>query len=94
MNVVSVKINGVVYNLKGEENQDYLLKVAKYADQKMKDITAKINPNQIPRNRGVFEKDVMAWEVRIASLNSEYLLLPASRAGEMNSMVDVLNPIV
>lgn len=41
MNVVSVKINGVVYNLKGEENQDYLLKVAKYADQKMKDITTK-----------------------------------------------------
>ncbi len=41
MNVVSVKINGVVYNLKGEENEDYLLKVAKYADKKMREITAK-----------------------------------------------------
>jgi cell division protein ZapA len=41
MNVVSVKINGVVYNLKGEENEDYLLKVAKYADKKMRDITTK-----------------------------------------------------
>jgi len=41
MNVVSVKINGVVYNLKGEENEEYLLKVAKYADKKMRDITTK-----------------------------------------------------
>ncbi|MBP1743681.1 MAG: hypothetical protein H6Q58_659 [Firmicutes bacterium] len=41
MNVVSVKINGVVYNLKGEENEEYLLKVSQYADKKMKDITSK-----------------------------------------------------
>lgn len=41
MNVVSVDINGVVYNLKGEENEEYLLKVAKYADRKMKEINAK-----------------------------------------------------
>ncbi len=41
MNVVSVNINGVVYNLKGDENEEYLLKVAKYADKKMKEINAK-----------------------------------------------------
>jgi cell division protein ZapA len=41
MNVVSVKINGVVYNLKGEENEEYLQKVAKYADKKIKEITSK-----------------------------------------------------
>lgn len=41
MNVVSVKISGVVYNLKGEENQEYLQRVAKYVDKKIKEITGK-----------------------------------------------------
>jgi len=41
MNVVSVKINGVVYNLKGEESEEYLQKVSKYADKKIREITSK-----------------------------------------------------
>ena len=41
MNMVSVKINGVEYNLKGEEQIEYLNKVAKYADKKIKNIMDK-----------------------------------------------------
>lgn len=38
MNVVSVKVNGIVYNLKGDEQTEYLHKVANYADRKIRDI--------------------------------------------------------
>lgn len=38
MNTVTIKINGVEYNLKGRENQEYLVQVAKYVDGKVKDI--------------------------------------------------------
>lgn len=33
MNIITVKINGMEYNLKGEENQEYLLSVASYVDR-------------------------------------------------------------
>lgn len=38
MNIVTVKINGVEYNLKGEEQDEYLHKVAGYVDKKVKNI--------------------------------------------------------
>lgn len=38
MNMVTVKINGVEYNLKGEEQEEYLHKVAGYVDKKVKNI--------------------------------------------------------
>lgn len=38
MNVVTVKINGVDYNLKGDEQEEYLHKVAAYVDKKLKTI--------------------------------------------------------
>lgn len=38
MNRVTIKINGVEYNLKGRENEEYLVKVASYVDSKVKDI--------------------------------------------------------
>jgi cell division protein ZapA len=38
MNMVTVKINGMEYNLKGEENEEYLHKVAAYVDRKIKNI--------------------------------------------------------
>lgn len=40
MNTVTVKINGVEYNLKGRENQEYLLQVAKYVDGKFREISS------------------------------------------------------
>ena len=40
MNTVTIKINGIEYNLKGRENEEYLLEVAKYVDGKVKDIMA------------------------------------------------------
>lgn len=36
MNMVTVRINGVDYNLKGEENEEYLNKVVNYVDKKIK----------------------------------------------------------
>lgn len=39
MNMITVRINGVDYKLKGEENEQYLHKVASYVDRKMKNIT-------------------------------------------------------
>ncbi|AYD39782.1 cell division protein ZapA [Clostridium fermenticellae] len=39
MNVVTVKINGVEYNLKGNEQEEYLHKVAVYVDKKVRSIT-------------------------------------------------------
>lgn len=36
MNVVTVVINGIEYNLKGQENEEYLHKVARYVDKKLK----------------------------------------------------------
>jgi cell division protein ZapA len=38
MNIVTVKINGIEYNLKGEEQDEYLHKVAGYVDKKLKNI--------------------------------------------------------
>ncbi|WP_461205566.1 cell division protein ZapA [Clostridium sp. DL1XJH146] len=38
MNVVTVKINGIEYNLKGEENEAYLHSVASHIDKKFKNI--------------------------------------------------------
>ena len=40
MNTVTVKINGVEYNLKGKENEKYLLAVAEYVDGKFKEISS------------------------------------------------------
>lgn len=38
MNVVTVKINGYEYNLKGDEKAEYLHTVASFVDKKLKDI--------------------------------------------------------
>lgn len=38
MNIVTVRINGVEYNLKGNEKEEYLHKVASYVDKKVKNI--------------------------------------------------------
>lgn len=38
MNTVTVKINGMEYNLKGKENQEYLLDLAGYVDGKVREI--------------------------------------------------------
>lgn len=45
MNVVSVRINGAEYNLKGEEKEEYLHRVAGYVDKKVKTVLA--NNNQL-----------------------------------------------
>jgi cell division protein ZapA len=36
MNILNVKINGIDYNLKGEEEEEYLIKVSSYVDRKLK----------------------------------------------------------
>lgn len=41
MNVVTIKINGNEYNLKGEEREEYLHMVASYVDKKIKNIMGK-----------------------------------------------------
>lgn len=38
MNKVTVDINGIEYNLKGEETEEYLIKLAKQVDEKIKKI--------------------------------------------------------
>jgi len=43
MNVVTVKINGSEYNLKGEEREEYLHKVAGYVDKRIIDMLKKNN---------------------------------------------------
>jgi cell division protein ZapA len=43
MNMITVRINGVEYNLKGEENEEYLHKVASYVDRKIRNITGSNN---------------------------------------------------
>lgn len=43
MNVVTVKINGSEYNLKGEEKEEYLHRVAGYVDKKIAEILKKNN---------------------------------------------------
>ena len=43
MNKVTVKINGMEYTLKGEEQEEYLHKLASYVDKKLKSIM-EINP--------------------------------------------------
>src|SRR5665647_3015570 len=41
MNIVTIKINGIEYNLKGDEREEYLHKVASYVDKKIKNIMGK-----------------------------------------------------
>lgn len=43
MNMVTVKINGIEYNLKGEEREEYLHKVAGYVDKKLRSIMSNNN---------------------------------------------------
>ncbi|ERI90796.1 cell division protein ZapA [Clostridiales bacterium oral taxon 876 str. F0540] len=38
MNIINVNINGMEYNLRGEESEEYLHKVARYVDKKLKAI--------------------------------------------------------
>lgn len=38
MNVVTVVINGIEYNLKGEEQEEYLHRIASYVDKKVKNV--------------------------------------------------------
>ena len=38
MNIVTIKINGIEYNLKGEEREEYLHMVASHVDKKIKNI--------------------------------------------------------
>ena len=38
MNTVNIKINGMEYNLKGEEKQEYLQRVAAHVDKKIKNL--------------------------------------------------------
>lgn len=38
MNIVTIKINGIEYNLKGDEKEEYLHVVASYVDKKIKGI--------------------------------------------------------
>jgi cell division protein ZapA len=38
MNVVTIKINGIEYNLKGDEREEYLHMVGSYVDKKIKNI--------------------------------------------------------
>ena len=38
MNIVTIKINGIEYNLKGDEREEYLHMVASYVDKKIKNI--------------------------------------------------------
>ncbi|MBU5590637.1 cell division protein ZapA [Clostridium sp. MSJ-4] len=38
MNVITVKINGIDYNLKGDESEEYLHKIANCVDKKLKSI--------------------------------------------------------
>jgi len=47
VNTVNVKINGVEYNLKGEEKEDYLYRLAAHVDKKIKymmDNNSKLSP--------------------------------------------------
>jgi len=41
MNIVTIKINGIEYNLKGDEREEYLHMVASYVDKKIKNIMGK-----------------------------------------------------
>jgi cell division protein ZapA len=41
MNIVTIKINGNEYNLKGDEKEEYLHMVASYVDKKIKNIMSK-----------------------------------------------------
>lgn len=38
MNVITIKINGIEYNLKGDEKEEYLRTVGNYVDKKIKNI--------------------------------------------------------
>ena len=38
MNIITVRINGMEYNLKGEENDEYLHMVAKYVDNRIQEL--------------------------------------------------------
>ena len=38
MNIVTIKINGIEYNLKGNEREEYLHMVGSYVDKKIKNI--------------------------------------------------------
>lgn len=73
MNTVTVKINGVEYNLKGKENEKYLLAVAEYVDGKFREISA--NNNKLSTTAvAVLSALNIADEYFKCELNNEELL--------------------
>lgn len=81
MNIVTVSINDVDYNLKGEENDEYLKKVADYVDKKMKTIMES-NPKLSGTAAAVLTAvnvvdDLFKCEVSYKGLNEEIRNLKA-----------------
>lgn len=79
MTVVTVKINEIEYNLKGEENEEYLHKVARYVDKKIKNIKEN-NPKLSTTSAGVLTAinaidEMMKSEERNKKVQDENLKL-------------------
>jgi cell division protein ZapA len=79
MNVVTIKINGIEYNLKGEEREEYLHMVASHVDKKIKNIM------------GNNEKLSTSSAAILTALNlGDDMFKSHSRANELASKVEFL----
>lgn len=76
MTTVTVKINGIEYNLKGDEKEEYLHKVASYVDKRVKEI--KENNNKLSLSSAAVlaaataVDDLLKMEESVEEINEQY----------------------
>jgi cell division protein ZapA len=93
MNTVTVRINGVEYNLKGEEPKEYLQKVVGYVDKKMQEIS--VNNTMLSSSSACVLVAINAADemFKAISLNEEFKT-KIKALEEKNNNLDKLNQML
>ena len=65
MSTVTININGMDYNLKGRESEEYLVEIAKYVNEKVKDIM-----EETDFTKRMFGTLYVGWHVHLLVLSS------------------------
>mgnify|MGYP005823983635 CR=1 FL=1 len=90
MNVITVNINGMEYNLRGEENEEYLHKVARQVDKKLKHILSS-NPKLSISSAAVLTAlnavdDMLKCDLAYSEIEEEVLKLSAANKSKTEEL--------
>jgi cell division protein ZapA len=90
MNVITVNINGMEYNLRGEENEEYLHRVARQVDKRLKHIlnsNSKLNVSSAAVLTALNAvDDMLKCDIAYVELESKVERLNAANKGQMEEL--------